>query len=129
MLASRCRELTAQKNGFTTKLTALISVRRQRAHRDPRVRGADRGEEDPGGTAGMGRFRSKDAYARYNGTAPQAQACTDDRRGRRGADRVAHRVTQESYRRTPFCWCRCPGGDRTGRAGDLTAAGVSLPVR
>jgi hypothetical protein len=41
-----------------------------------------------GETAGMGRFRFKDASARHNGTAPQAQAsaaCTDDRRGRRGA--------------------------------------------
>ena len=38
---------------------------------------------------GWGRFRSKDAYARHNGTALQAQASaagTDDRRGQRGAD-------------------------------------------
>jgi hypothetical protein len=87
-LALLPERLTAQINELTTELTALISVRHQRAHRDPRVRGADRGKEDPGGTAGMGRFRSKDAYAQRNGTAPQARtsaARADDRRGRRGA--------------------------------------------
>ncbi len=37
-------------------------------------------------------------YARHNGTAPQARtsaARADDRRGRRGAGWVTHRVTQE----------------------------------
>jgi hypothetical protein len=43
----------------------------------------------PGEQPGWGRLRSKDAYARHNSIAPQAQAsaaCTDDRRGQRGAD-------------------------------------------
>jgi hypothetical protein len=104
VLASRCRELTAQIDELTSELTALISVRRQRAHRDPRVRGADRGEEDPGEQPGSGRFRSKDAYARHDGTAPQAQASAAHPRSQRPTRRrrVAHRVTQESHRRAPF---------------------------
>ena len=82
------RELTAQINEVTTELTALISVQASAlmaipdAGRSPRRRSW-------GKQPGWGRFRSKDAYARHNGTALQAQASaarTDDRRGQRGAD-------------------------------------------
>jgi len=83
------REFTARINKVTTELTALISrCRRQRSWRSPDAGRWPR-RRSWGKQPGRGRFRSKDAYARHNGTALQAQASaarTDDRRGQRGAD-------------------------------------------
>jgi transposase len=69
VLAGRCRELTAQINELTTELTALIAAQA------PALIaifgcGALTGAKILGETAGVDRFRSKDAYARHNGTAP-----------------------------------------------------------
>jgi hypothetical protein len=79
---------------------------------------------------GWGRFRSKDACARHNGTAPQAQASaarTDDRGGQRRR-RIAHRVTQRIASSGFLLLVPGAVAGRTGRAGDVTAAGASLPV-
>jgi transposase len=65
------RELTAQINKVTTELTALILVQASALIAIPGC-GALAAAKILGETAGMGRFRSKDAYARHNGTAPQA---------------------------------------------------------
>jgi hypothetical protein len=89
VLASRCRELTAQINELTTELTALISVQAPALIAMPGGGALTAAKKIPGKQPGWGRFRSKDAYARHNGTAPQAQASaarTDDRRGQRRAD-------------------------------------------
>jgi transposase len=68
VLAVRCRELTAQINELTTELTALIFAQAPALiaiFGCGALTGAKILE-----TAGVDRFRSKDAYARHNGTAP-----------------------------------------------------------
>lgn len=69
VLAGRRRELTAQVNELTTELTALISARAPALIAIPGC-GALTAAKIVGETAGADRFRSKDAYARDNGTAP-----------------------------------------------------------
>jgi transposase len=69
VLASRCRELTAQINELTTELAALVSVQAPALIAIPGC-GTLTAAKILGETAGVGRFRSKDAYARHNGTAP-----------------------------------------------------------
>jgi transposase len=69
ILAARCRELTAQVNELTTELTALTCAQA------PALIaifgcGTLTAAKILGETAGVDRFRSKDAYARHNGTAP-----------------------------------------------------------
>jgi transposase len=68
-LTSRCRELTAQINDLTTELTALVSVQAPALTAIPGC-GVLTAAKILGETAGVDRFRSKDAYARHNGTAP-----------------------------------------------------------
>jgi transposase len=68
-LTGRCRELTAQINELTAELTGLICVQAPALIAIPGC-GALTAAKILGETAGVDRFRSKDAYARHNGTAP-----------------------------------------------------------
>jgi transposase len=68
-LAGRCRELTAQINELTAELTGLICAQAPALIAIPGC-GTLTAAKILGETAGVDRFRSKDAYARHNGTAP-----------------------------------------------------------
>jgi transposase len=68
-LVARCRELTREIDQLTTEITALISALAPSLIALPGC-GPLTAAKIVGETAGIDRFRSKDAYARHNGTAP-----------------------------------------------------------
>ena len=68
-LVHRCRELSLQINDLTTEITSLVTTMAPALITIPGC-GALTAAKILGETAGVDRFRSKDAYARHNGTAP-----------------------------------------------------------
>ena len=68
-LVDRCRELGTQITALTTEITNLVSAMAPALIAIPGC-GAITAAKIPGETAGVDRFKSKDAYARHNGTAP-----------------------------------------------------------
>jgi transposase len=68
-LADRCRQLTLQINELTTEITGLVAALAPALIAIPGCATLT-AAKILGETAGAARFRSKDAYARYNGTAP-----------------------------------------------------------
>jgi len=68
-LVERCRDLTAQIKELTAEITALVSSMAPSLIAIPGC-GAITAAKILGETAGVDRFRSKDAYARHTGTAP-----------------------------------------------------------
>jgi transposase len=69
LLACRCRELTVQINELTAELAILVRAQAPALIAIPGC-GTLTAAKILGETAGVDRFRSKDAYARHNGTAP-----------------------------------------------------------
>lgn len=65
----RCRELSLQINDLTTESTSLIATIAPTLITIP-GHGALNAAKILGETVGVDRFRSKNAYARHNGTAP-----------------------------------------------------------
>lgn len=68
-LVDRCRELTLQIKELTTEITALVSSMAPALIAIPGC-GTITAAKILGETAGVDRFRSKDAFARHTGTAP-----------------------------------------------------------
>ncbi|MDV6269320.1 MULTISPECIES: transposase [Rhodococcus] len=68
-LLDRCRALTKQINELTAEITTLVADMAPSLIAIPGC-GAITAAKILGETAGVDRFRSKDAYARHNGTAP-----------------------------------------------------------
>jgi transposase len=68
-LADRCRELGLQITELTAEITKLVSAMAPALIAIPGC-GALTAAKILGETAGIERFKSKDAYARHNGTAP-----------------------------------------------------------
>ena len=68
-LVTRCRELTVQIDELTAEISTLVSVLAPTLIAVPGC-GVLTAAKILGETAGVGRFYSKDAYARHNGTAP-----------------------------------------------------------
>jgi len=68
-LVKRCRELTLEITTLTAEITAFISAMAPSLIAIPGC-GAITAAKIVGETAGVDRFRSKDAYARHTGTAP-----------------------------------------------------------
>jgi transposase len=95
-LLARCRDLTREINDLETELRSL--VRRQAptllAVPGCGVLGA---AMILGETAGAGRFRSKDAYARFTGTAP-IPVWSGDRRGKVRLNRGGNRTINTALR-------------------------------
>jgi transposase len=68
-LVDRSRELTLQVKDLTTEITVLVSTMAPALIAIPGC-GAITAAKILGETAGVDRFRSEDAFARHNGTAP-----------------------------------------------------------
>jgi len=68
-LASRCAELTVSINALKTEISAITEQQAPTLLALPGC-GALTAAKIIGETAGVDRFKSRDAYARYNGTAP-----------------------------------------------------------
>ncbi|MGW8538487.1 transposase [Rhodococcus qingshengii] len=68
-LLDRCRALTKQINELTEEITTLVADMAPSLIAIPGC-GAATAAKILGETAGVDRFRPKDAYARHNGTAP-----------------------------------------------------------
>lgn len=68
-LLDRCEALTGEINGLEAEIAEKVAKQAPALLANSRLREPDRGEI-VGETADVRRFRSKDAYARFNGTAP-----------------------------------------------------------
>jgi transposase len=69
LLVDRCRQLTVEIDGLTKEITTLATALAPALIAIPGC-GALTAAKILGETAGVDRFKSKDAYARHNGTAP-----------------------------------------------------------
>jgi transposase len=89
-LLARCRELTAEINALEAELRPLVRQLAPTLLAVPGC-GALGAAMILGETAGVGRFRSKDAYARFTGTAP-IPVWSGDRRGKVRLNRGGNRT-------------------------------------
>jgi transposase len=89
-LLARCRELTAEINALEAELRPLVRRLAPTLLAVPGC-GVLGAAMILGETAGAGRFRSKDAYARFTGTAP-IPVWSGDRRGRVRLNRGGNRT-------------------------------------
>jgi transposase len=89
-LLMRCRELTAEINAVEAELRPLVRRLAPRLLAVPGC-GVLGAAMILGETAGAGRFRSKDAYARFTGTAP-IPVWSGDRRGKVRLNRGGNRT-------------------------------------
>jgi transposase len=90
LLLARCRELTAEINALEAELRPLVHRLAPRLLAVPGC-GVLGAAMILGETAGVGRFRSKDAYARFTGTAP-IPVWSGDRRGKVRLNRGGNRT-------------------------------------
>jgi transposase len=90
LLLARCRELTAEINALEAELRPLVYRLAPRLLAMPGC-GVLGAAMILGETAGVGRFRSKDAYARFTGTAP-IPVWSGDRRGKVRLNRGGNRT-------------------------------------
>jgi transposase len=97
MLVERCRLLTLQIKELTDEITALVTAMAPALLALPGC-GALTAAKIVGETAGIGRFKSKDAYARHNGTAPMPVWSSNktrhrlSRTGNRQLNAAIHRI-------------------------------------
>jgi len=97
-LVDRSRELTLQIKDLTTEITVLVSTMAPALIAIPGC-GAITAATILGETAGVDRFRSKDAFARHNGTAPMPVWSSNkarhrlSRTGNRQLNAALHRST------------------------------------
>lgn len=104
-LLDRCRTLTNQINELTAEITTLVTDMAPSLIAIPGC-GAITAAKILGETAGVDRFRSKDAYARHNGTAPTPVWSSNkarhrlSRTGNRQLNTALHRIalTQAHWR-------------------------------
>ena len=89
-LLARCRELTAEINALEAELRPLVRRLAPALLAVPGC-GVLGAAMILGETAGVGRFRSKDAYARFTGTAP-IPGWSGDRRGKVRLNRGGNRT-------------------------------------
>ena len=110
-LLARCRALTAEINALEAELRPLVRQLAPALLAVPgcRVLGA---AMILGETAGVGRFRSKDAYARFTGTAP-IPVWSGDRRGRVRLNRGGNRTVNTALHMIAVTQVR---GDGPGQA-------------
>lgn len=96
-LLDRCRALTEQINELTAEITTLVADMAPSLIAIPGC-GAITAAKILGETAGVDRFRSKDAYARHNGTAPMPVWSSNrarhrlSRTGNRQLNAALHRI-------------------------------------
>ena len=96
-LVDRCRELTQHVNELTAEITTLVSSMAPSLIAIPGC-GAITAAKILGETAGVDRFRSKDAYARNTGTAPMPVWSSNkarhrlSRTGNRQLNAALHRI-------------------------------------
>jgi transposase len=96
-LVNRCRELTLQIKELTTEITVLVSAMAPALIAIPGC-GAITAAKVLGETAGVDRFRSKDAFARHTGTAPMPVWSSNkarhrlSRTGNRQLNAALHRI-------------------------------------
>jgi transposase len=111
LLLARCRALTAEINALEAELRPLV---RQLAPALLAVPGCGvlGAAMILGETAGVGRFRSKDAYARFTGTAP-IPVWSGDRRGRVRLNRGGNRTVNTALHMIAVTQVR---GDGPGQA-------------
>lgn len=105
-LVKRCRELTLEITTLTAEITALISAMAPSLIAIPGC-GAITAAKIVGETAGVDRFRSKDAYARHTGTAPMPVWSSNrarhrlSRTGNRQLNAALHRMALTQAHRHP----------------------------
>jgi transposase len=88
-LINRCREVTPPEiNALTTEITSLVSTMAPSLIAIPGC-GAITAAKILGERAGVDRFRSQDAYARHNGTAPMPVWSSNKARHRLSAPATA----------------------------------------
>jgi transposase len=103
-LAGRCRELTQRINELEREIGRLVAPLAPNLL-GLRGCGALTAAKIVGETAGVGRFRSKDAYARHNGTAPipvwsgNTQRHRLNRGGNRQLNAAIHRIAVTQLQR------------------------------
>ncbi len=106
ILTARCRDLTSDIDQLTEEITDLVEQRAPALLALPGC-GALTAAKILGETAGIDRFRSKDCYARYNGTAPMPVWSSNrphhrlSRTGNRQLNAALHRIAMTQARCHP----------------------------
>lgn len=103
-LVARCRDITLQVDQLTTEITDLVERQAPSLLAIPGC-GALTAAKIVGETAGIERFKSKDAYARHNGTAPLPVWSSNKARHR--LSRTGNRQLNAALHRMAMTQARC----------------------
>jgi transposase len=120
LLLARCRELTGEINAMEAELRSLVGRLAPALLAVPGC-GVLGAAMILGETAGVGRFRSKDAYARFTGTAP-IPVWSGDKRGKVRLNRGGNRTVNTALHMIAVTQIRGVGPGR-GYVDKLTARG------